>query len=192
MMLLQLPAMDSVQGLSLADSLSSLFSLPGPFTIISHLAKPSVLLTFLATVVILSSIRAALLFVRPLPQQKGSVSLVQSVFVETDKVVVDVMNAGPSPTSIAVKGKKKPAIAAPPTMTDKKTTSWCWGLLKWDSLPPLPVSVANTINGASMSETERSWQLQQRGRRPGPAFDHPCTFDVISASFIFILSLSYI
>jgi len=25
-----------------------------------------------------------------------------------------------------------------------------------------------------MSETERSWQpQQQRGRRPGPAFDHP-------------------
>ena len=33
-----------------------------------------------------------------------------------------------------------------------------------------------------MSETERSWQPQpQRGRRPGPAFDHPCTFDMIPA-----------
>lgn len=188
--------MDGVQGLSLADSLPSLSSLPGPFTAISHLAKPSILLTFLATFVILASIRAALLFMGPLPQQKGSVSIVQSVVVETDKVAADVISSGPSPTSSAVKGKQleKPRIAAPATTTtDKKTTSWFGALLKWDSLPALP-TIRNRINGASMSETERSWQLQQqRGRRPGPAFDHPCTFDMIPAQivpciFIYLIS----
>ena len=184
MMLVQLPAMDGVQGLSLVDSLPSLSSLPGPFTVISLLTKPSVLLTFLATLVILSSMRAALLLMR-LPQQKGSVSLVQSVVVETDKVVAEMISSGPSTTSSVVKGKQpeKPTIAAPasPTSTsDKKTTSWFWALLKWDSLPALPTSVRNRINRVSMSETERNWQpQQQRGRRPGPAFDHPCTFYMI-------------
>lgn len=198
MMLVQLPAMDSVQGLSLADSLPSLSSLPGPFTVISHLAKPSVLLTLLATLVILSSIRAAFLFMR-LPQQKGSVSLVQSVVVETDKVVADMISTGPSCTSGVVKGKQaeKPTIAVPAsaaaTMTtmDKKTTSWFWNLLKWDSLPALPTSVRNRINGVSMSETEPSWQPQQRGRRPGPAFEHPCTFDMIFAYRVISYQLSY-
>lgn len=186
-MLVQLPAMDSVQGLSLVDSLPSLSSLPGPFTVISHLTKPSVLLAFLATLVILSSMRAALLFMR-LPQQKGSVSIVQSVVVETDKVVADMISTGASPTSSVVKGKQseKPTIAAAAPATtstpDKKTTSWFWARLKWDSLPALPTSVRNRING--MSETERSWQpREQRGRRPGPAFDHPCTFDMISGSW---------
>ena len=179
--------MDSVQGLSLVDSLPSLLSFPGPFTVISHLTKPGVLLTFLATLVILSSLRAALLFMR-LPQQKGSVSIVQSVVVETDKVVADMISTGASPIPSVANGKQseKPTIEAAPattttttTTTDKKTTSWFWGLIKWDSLPALPTSVRNRINGASMSETERSWQpQQQRGRRPGPAFDHPCAYDM--------------
>jgi len=184
MMLVQLPAMDTVQGLSLTDSLPSLSSLSGPLTILSHLAKPSVLLTLLASLVILSSIRAALLFMRPLPQQKGSISLVQSVVLATDKVVVGgVISSGPSPTSSAVKGKQpeKSTIVVPSTTADKKTISWCWGLLKWDSLPGLPTNVRNRINGVSMSEEERGWQLQQRGRRPGPAFEHPRTFDIIPA-----------
>ena len=111
--------------------------------------------------------------------------MVQSVVVETDKVVADMISTGSSPTSSVANGKEpeKPTIAAPATTTtDKKTTSWFWALLKWDSLPALPTSVRNRINGVSMSETERSWQpQQQRGRRPGPAFDHPCTFDMISA-----------
>ena len=131
----------------------------------------------------------------PLPQQKGSVSFVQSV-VETDKVVADMISSGTSPTSSAVKGEQleKPRIATPATTaTDKKTTAWFWALLKWDSLPALP-TIRNRINGVSMSETDRSWQLQQqRGRRPGPAFDHPCTFDIIPAqivSYIFIYFIS--
>jgi len=115
-----------------------------------------------------------------LPQQKGSVSIVQSVVVETDKVVADMISTRASTIPGVVKGKQpeKPTIAtaAPATtttMTDKKTTSWFWGLIKWDSLPALP-SVRNRINGVSMSETERGWQpQQQRGRRPGPAFEHP-------------------
>ena len=185
MMLVQLPAMDSVQGLSLADSLPSLSSIPGPFTLISHLAKPSVLLTFLATLVILSSIRAALLLMR-LPQQKGSVSLVQSVVVKTDKVVADMISTVPSPTSSVVKGKqpeKRMAAPATTTTTTDKKTGWFGALLKWDGLPALPtISVRNRINGVAMSETGRSWQpQQQRGRSPGPAFDHPCTLVMIPA-----------
>jgi hypothetical protein len=198
MMLVQLPAMDSVQGLSLVDSLPSLSSLPGPFTIISHLTKPSVLLTLLATLVILSSMRAALLFMR-LPQQKGSISIVQSVVVETDKVVADMISTGASPNSSVVKGKQLEkstiAAAAPATMTtttsDKKTTSWFWALLKWDSLPALPTSVRNRIIGVSMSETDRSWQPQQQRGRPGPAFEHPCKFDMILNRVIH-LQLSYL
>jgi hypothetical protein len=98
-----------------------------------------------------------------------------------------MISTGQSPTSSVVKGNQleKSRIAAPATTTrtttDKKTTSWFLGLLKWDSLPALP-SVRNRTNGVSMSETERSWQpQQQRGRRPGPAFDHPSTFDMIPA-----------
>ena len=130
----------------------------------------------------------------PLPQQEGSVSLVQSVVVETDKeVVAEMISTGPSPTSSVVEGKQleKPRLAVPATTTtDNKTTSWFWPLLKWDSLPALP-TIRNRINGGSMSETERSWQQlqQQRGRRPGPAFDHPCTSDTILArivSYMFI------
>lgn len=189
MMLAQLPALDSVQGLSLVDSLPSLSSLPGPFTIISHLTKPSVLLTILATLVILSSMRAALLFMR-LPQQKGSISMVQSVVAETDKVVADMISSGASTTSSVVKGKQTekstiaaaaPATTATSTTSDEKTTSWFGALIKWDGLPALPTSVINRISGVSMSETDRSWETQeQRGRRPGPAFEHPCEFDMIS------------
>ena len=179
-MLVQLPAMDAVQGLSLTHSLPSLSSFPDPFTILSHLTKPSVLLTFLASLVILSSIRAALLFMRPPPQQKGSVSFVHSVVMGSDKVVASMISPEPSPTSSAVKGKQPEKSATTgTTTTDKKTTSWCWGLLKWDSLPALPTSVRSRINGPPISETERIWQLEQRSRRPGPAFDHPSTFDTI-------------
>lgn len=108
---------------------------------------------------------------RPVLQQKGSVSLVQSVVVPTDHV----------PRSSPAKGKQpeKPKMIVPATTMEKKSTSWCWGLLKWDSLPALP-SVGNSNNGVSMSETERGWQLQQqRGRRRGPAFEHPSMFDII-------------
>lgn len=93
-------------------------------------------------------------------------------------MVGGAINSGPSSTSGTVKGKQseKPTIVVPPTAMDKKTTSWCWGLLKWDSLPALPTR--NRMTGLSMLETERSWQLQQqRGRRLGPAFEHPSTFD---------------
>ena len=135
--------------------------------------------------------RAALLFMR-LPQQKGSVSIVQSVVEETDKVVAGMISSGASPTSSVVKGKQSekstiaaaaPATSSTSSTSDKKTTSWFWPLLKWDSLPALPTSVRNRINGMSMSETDRSWQTQeQRERRPGPTFEHPCEFDLIPGS----------
>lgn len=180
-MLVKFASMDAVQGLSLTDSLPSWSSFSGPFAIFSwHLSKPSVLLIFLASLVIVSSIRAALLFIAPLSQQKGSLQSV--VVVKPVRMVDSTISCEPSPTSSAAKGKqaKKPTIVVPPTTVEKRTTSWCWGLLKWDSLPALPAS-RNGINDRSMSETERGWQVQQPGRRTGPIFDHPSTFDIIPA-----------
>ena len=116
--------------------------------------------------------------------------MVQSVVAETDKVVADMISSGASTTSSVVKGKQTekstiaaaaPATTATSTTSDEKTTSWFGALIKWDGLPALPTSVINRISGVSMSETDRSWETQeQRGRRPGPAFEHPCEFDMIS------------
>ncbi|KAF8159320.1 hypothetical protein B0H34DRAFT_842015 [Crassisporium funariophilum] len=181
MMLVQVPSMDAVNGLSIVDSLPSFSSFADSFSIFSHLSKPSLFLTILASLVILSSIRAALLFMRPLSsQQKGTVSLVQSGVEKSDAAIPST--SASTSASTGEKGKQTVIISAKTTMevSQKKTTSWCWGLLKWDSLPALP-TMGGRMNGRShnrsgamcMSETERGWQPQQQGRRSGPAFDHP-------------------
>jgi len=173
MMLVHLPAMDNVRGLS--DSLPS-FSLPARLASFSHqLSNPSIWLTFLASLVILSSIRAAVLYLRPPPSKahKIGVSIIPGVgVVQAHQVIASgTVNKGSVNGSLVVQEKRE----------EKQISSMLWGLVKWDSLPALPRG-----QGVSMSETERGrWQSQPQqrplkpqrlpGRRPGPAFDHPST-----------------
>ncbi|KAF8961488.1 hypothetical protein BDZ97DRAFT_1828495 [Flammula alnicola] len=211
MMLVQLPAMDAVTVPALSlPSLPSFgavvpSSLASSLSMISHtLTRPSVWLVLLASLVILSSIRAALLYIRPPPStaQKSAVSLVQlsksqSTVVTTSTVLGTsekptlVTSSTSSPTPGTTPDKLQQPSADSKTVVKKETTTWFWGLVKWDSLPSLPVVRSATagrgrgVGGVSMSETERGrWhsqqqqqhsqqEMQQQGRRPGPAFDHP-------------------
>ncbi|KAF8953404.1 hypothetical protein BDZ97DRAFT_1872484, partial [Flammula alnicola] len=211
MMLVQLPAMDAVTVPALSlPSLPSFgavvpSSLASSLSMISHtLTRPSVWLVLLASLVILSSIRAALLYIRPPPStaQKSAVSLVQlsksqSTVVTTSTVLGTsekptlVTSSTSSPTPVTTPDKLQQPSADSKTVVKQETTTWFWGLVKWDSLPSLPVVRSAAVGrgrggGVSMSETERGrWQsqqqqhsqqeMQQQGRRPGPAFDHPRT-----------------
>lgn len=174
MLLVQLPAIDTVPGLALVDRLPS-FGLAARLKTFSHqLTVPSLWLTVLATLVILSTIRAALLFFRPTPlsSQKGGVTLIPGVgVVQAEKGARNsCANAG-SPDNHAVIQEKR---------EEKTMSSAFWGLLRWDSLP-LPRRDVRTM---SCSETERGrWTTQQeglriqlpQGKRTGPAFERPCT-----------------
>jgi hypothetical protein len=172
MLLVQLPAIDTVPGLALVDRLPS-FGLAARLKTFSHqLTVPSLWLTVLATLVIFSTIRAALLFFRPTPlsSQKGGVTLIPGVgVVQAEKGARNnCANAG-SPDNHAVIQEKR---------EEKTMSSAFWGLLRWDSLP-LPRRDVRTM---SCSETERGrWTTQQeglriqlpQGKRTGPAFERP-------------------
>lgn len=170
MLLVQLPAMDTVPGLALVDRLPS-FGLAVRLRYFTRqLASPSIWLTMLATLVILSTIRAAFLFFRsaPLSSQKVGVTLVPGVGVVQ-----------------AEKGSRNNGASADDSMQEKQVektmSSAFWGLIRWDSLPALP---RRQVGSLSVSETERGrWITQRRqeglriqllqGKRPGPAFEHP-------------------
>ena len=78
MMLVQLPAIDAV-----AVAVHANVPWPPSAAAVAHaLARPSVWLAFLATLVVLASIRAALVFLRP-PVHKGAVSLLISTTTTT-------------------------------------------------------------------------------------------------------------
>jgi hypothetical protein len=172
MLLVQLPAMDNVPGLALVDRLPA-FHLAARLRSFSRpLANPSLWLTILATLVILSTIRAALLFFRttPLSSQKVGVTLIPGVGVV--QVEKGARHNGTSTGSNGVMQDKQEG---------KNMSSALWGLILWDSLPALPLPRRNV--GASDSERGR-WsshgqqeglriQLSQ-GKRPGPGFERPC------------------
>ncbi|CAA7265237.1 unnamed protein product [Cyclocybe aegerita] len=178
MMLVQLPAMDTVPGL---DSLPVL-TLPSR---LHALATPSIWLTLLVTLVILSSVRAALLFLRrPSPAvRKGGVSFIPGVGVvqvqQLDSKAPITTTASSSATSTV------PSSGSSTTekqQEEKKTVSWYWGLVKWDSLPlpSFPRARTGAPSSPSMSEAGRGrwgspqqYQHISQGRRPGPAFETP-------------------
>ena len=177
MLLVHLPAMDTVPGLvhrlpsfGLATRLRS-FS--------HHLVVPTVWLTILATLVILSTIRAALLYFRPSPlsSQKAGVTLVSGVgVVQAEKGAHNNdISTMVSDNSVVMQDKRP----------DKKMSSALWGLVRWDSLPAFPLP-RRDVGTLSASETERGrWtaqrqqeglriQLPQGKRRTRPAFERPC------------------
>ncbi|PPQ68383.1 hypothetical protein CVT25_007921 [Psilocybe cyanescens] len=164
MMLVQLPAMDAV-----SVSVPAFPSLPSFNLGIAHtLLKPTTWIVVLASLVILSSIRAALLYVRPPTWTEGRkrVSFVAIVKQESGSTPVGASSSASETRSQG--GKEKPTSKATTTaQTDVKKMSSClWGLVKWDSLPAVP---SRSGRGGWQ---QPSPQMQQT-RRPGPAFDHP-------------------
>ncbi|KAF9485547.1 hypothetical protein BDN70DRAFT_890142 [Pholiota conissans] len=201
MMLVQLPAMDAVAPPSFSLGLARFVpALPS----LALLARPSTWLALLASLVILSSIRAALLYVRPPPStaHKASVSLValaqeakgdkvSSSTVSTTTTTATTGSGAGTTTSNANANTTTVADIGLPTDTPQtQTTSWLWGLVKWDALPALPVvRVQGRRWGPSQQRQQQGQQQQRRGqqqqgqqaqqmqqtgrRSPGPAFDHP-------------------
>ncbi|KAG6827716.1 hypothetical protein H0H92_010689 [Tricholoma furcatifolium] len=138
MLLRQLPAGPvSISFPSLADSLPS---------------NSSILLSLLASLVVLSFIRAACLYLR---SNTGTQKQQQAQVQVQEK-------------------------AADHVEESRKRSSWAWGLLRWDRLPSLPVSLTiprNETNGVGVGMQEKRplpqpWQ-PVRGRRGGPAFETP-------------------
>ena len=165
MMLVQIPAIDAVS----VPALPSLPSLSLNLGIFSTLAKPSTWLVLLASLVILSSIRAALLYVRPPTWTEGRkrVSYVTIVNKEKESPV----GATPSVSitrSQAVKEKSSAATTLETSQT-RKMSSWLWGLVKWDSLPPAAIAE----RGGWQPPSPQMQQIQQQARRQRPAFAHP-------------------
>lgn len=174
MMLVQLPAMDNVPGLSFVDRLPS-FSLPDRLSSLSHrLYNPNLWLTVLATMVILSSIRAALLFFRPMRSkfQMGGVSIIPGFgIIRSQKGAQGGSTSTTTNGGVSVMREKQ---------DEKKMSSLLWGLVKWDTLPALPiprrdagaVSVSETERGRSTPQRQQGLRIQlPQSRRP--AFDSP-------------------
>jgi len=164
-MLVQLPAMDNVPGL---DRLSS-FVLSDSLSNLTHqLFNPTLWLTVLATLVILSSIRAAILFFRPTPltSEKSLVSLIPGVGV------VQVQKGVKSDSSNRIGSTNGGVVMQ--GIREEKMSSWFWGLVKWDTLPAFPRRDSRAM---SASETERgrwSYHQQQQGLRIQlPQGSHP-------------------
>ncbi|KIJ99711.1 hypothetical protein K443DRAFT_132947 [Laccaria amethystina LaAM-08-1] len=133
MMLLRLPS--SMVSISQVDL--TLSTLP---------SASSILLSLLASLVLLAFIRAAFLFMRSQPSP---------------------LKPGPRPQE----DQKLPS---------RPQSSFGWGLIRWDSLPALPLSLAAASAsikgsgvgmGAGVATGKSAWRQQNRG--PGPTFEHP-------------------
>lgn len=160
-MLLRLPAMDNVPGL---DRLSS-FVLPASLSnLFQQLLNPTLWLTVLASLVILSSIRAAVLFFRstPLTSEKGSVSIVPGLGV------VELQKGVNSDSSNRCRSMNSGAVVQG---TREEMTSWFWGLVKWDALPAMPL-LRRDSRAMSASETERGRWLHYH-QQQGPRIQQP-------------------
>ncbi|KAF9528909.1 hypothetical protein CPB83DRAFT_835397 [Crepidotus variabilis] len=162
--------MDTVPGLALVDGLPT-FGLSATLSSLSsQLVNPSLWLTLLATLVILSSLRAAILFFRTAPKapRKAQISIIPGVQEKKDIV-----------SGNGIKGSSLNNNSVEQEKGGRKTLSSAFlGLIKWDSLPSLPLPRRG--NGAqSMSETERGrWTSQPQSSRTQtrsgrPAFQHP-------------------
>ncbi|KAF4623223.1 hypothetical protein D9613_001391 [Agrocybe pediades] len=175
MMLVQIPAIDAVS----VPALPSLPSLSFNLGIVSTLAKPSTWIVLLASLVILSSIRAALLYIRPPTWTEASkrVSYVSIIVKEKETPV----GASPSASSIpggvgsqaAALGKEKTSAvnASSEASQTKKMSSWLWGLVKWDSLPPA-AAIAER-GGWQPPSSPQMQQIQRQTRRQRPSFEQP-------------------
>ncbi|KAF8166157.1 hypothetical protein BJ912DRAFT_247001 [Pholiota molesta] len=189
MMLVQLPAMDAVSTAALPSLSLARFVPPS----LALFARPSAWLALLASLVILSSIRAALLYVRPPPStaHKAAVSIASLAQDAKSEKGASAAEGG-STTTVTASGSStaSPSTTTPTTGTTAtprtQTTSWLWGLVKWDALPALPVVRGQGRHWRPMSQRQQGQQQvqmqqhglgqqqQQSGRRsPGPAFDHP-------------------
>lgn len=150
LLLRQFPAASMPMSMSSVSFPSLATSLP---------SNSSVLLSLLASLVLLSFIRAAFLCLRT---TVGKQTQPQS--------------------QVQVQGKSTEKEQE----TRQQRSSWAWGLLTWDSLPAvtltLPVSltiVDNNTNGRGVGMQEKreerpnqGWQ-PPRSRRGGPAFESP-------------------
>ena len=170
MLLVELPAIDTVPVPALPSLGLGLFH---------ALTRPSTWLVFLATLVILSSIRAALLYIRPPTWTKGRQSVSYVQIVKEEKVATTVVEA-PSSASASVQVQVESKVEAAASSSEapagpsegKKVTSWFWGLVKWDSLPAAPSIPRRGMWVPPPPPSPPPPQMQQI-RRPGPAFDHP-------------------
>ncbi|KAF8064981.1 hypothetical protein FPV67DRAFT_1500964 [Lyophyllum atratum] len=120
-------------------------------------SNSSVFLSFLASLVLLSFVRAAFLCLRTNVGSKAQ----QQVHVQVEG-----------------KSVERPQESRP------RRSSWAWGLLTWDSLPAvsLPVSLTmaqNDSNGRGVGMQQKRSQVPiqpwqpARSRRGGPAFETP-------------------
>ncbi|KAF9555847.1 hypothetical protein CPC08DRAFT_118058 [Agrocybe pediades] len=174
MMLVQIPAIDAVS----VPALPSLPSLSFNLGIVSTLAKPSTWIVLLASLVILSSIRAALLYIRPPTWTEASkrVSYVSIIVKEKETPV----GASPSASipggggvgSQAASKEKMSAVNASEASQTKKMSSWLWGLVKWDSLPPA-AAIAERGGWQPPSSPQMQQIQRQQTRRQRPSFEQP-------------------
>ncbi|KJA22854.1 hypothetical protein HYPSUDRAFT_66817 [Hypholoma sublateritium FD-334 SS-4] len=183
-MLVQLPAIDAV-----AVAVHASVPWPPSAATVAHaLARPSVWLAFLATLVVLASIRAALVLLRP-PVNKAPVSLLVGTSTSEKPSAPSIaISSTTTPSSAAVPTAASAASAIPPAEAPRPTTSWLWGLVRWEALPALPVArgrgwaqavgmqqaqgILATQQQQQRFQQQQQHPQQQRGRR-GPAFEHP-------------------
>lgn len=118
-------------------------------------SKSSILLSLLASLVVLSAIRAAFLYLRP------------HALVEKQQAQKLVL--------VKEKGQNE-------NTSRPRTSSWCWGLLTWESLPTLPVSLKMPddmkgrgvlSSGGSVEQKQHQLQPAWNQNRRGPAFERP-------------------
>ncbi|TFK31552.1 hypothetical protein BDQ12DRAFT_729459 [Crucibulum laeve] len=126
----------------------------------------SILLSLLASVVLLAAIRAAVIYLRP----QGPAHEQHS-----EKLIL-AQEQGHHPLKGSEGGN---------TGSERPTSSWGWGFLTWESLPALPVSLTMSEHGAKgrgvglgagsmlAKQQQQTQNMQQQWQRRGPAFERP-------------------
>ncbi|KAF9035575.1 hypothetical protein BJ165DRAFT_649137 [Panaeolus papilionaceus] len=188
MMLTELPAIPALP----AMDRSALVDRFPVFSLSRFTPSFPLLLTLLASLVIIASLRAAVLFLRPLSKNaKAQVSVIPAlVSVQGQEKLENASAITPSSSlpssasasassssskSIIVPSKSASIPAPPPSpgsseaqkpQTRRRWSSWGWGLVKWDTLPALP-PYNGTVGGGSgngNASTSR-WEQQQLQRQ---------------------------
>jgi len=164
MMLVQFPAIDAV-------SVPVLPSMSFNVGIVSTLAKPGTWIVLLASLVILSSIRAAFLYIRPYTWTEGRKRI--SYVAIVDKEQKSPVGASPSASITGSQAVKEISRETTTTVSAPKMRSWLWGFVKWDILPPAAHPERGGWQPPSM-QMQRIQRHQQSVRRPtSPTFQPP-------------------
>lgn len=184
MMLTELPAMDAV---SVAVSVPTVPTFNLGFA--HFLVRPSTWLILLVSLVLISTIRAAFLLLRPHTWTQGrkGVSFVNIVKIESSITPVGTS----STTSTTSQGRKETSISSTTTGERTKTSSWLWGLVQWDTLPAVPLRSDRPSWQTPPSPARQMQETQPQPRRPSsPPFDPPLNRTLFVLICLFFLGFS--